>query len=189
MVFNDKNNLDKILKSDCPVDAIRENFDEVMRIIPELRDTVGFQHKHPHHYLDVWNHTLKALSLAPKDFTIRLALLLHDIGKPHSFQDGEVRHFKGHAECSSVISRGILERLRYDDDFINEVCELIRLHDTPISDNLLAADKEFCAKLLSIQYCDAMAHHPDKLKKRLEYIKKISTKLQQNGYYNQFVKY
>ena len=53
---------------------------------------IGFEHKHPHHHLDVWNHTLLALSYSPKDFDIRLVLLLHDIGKPHSYQDEEIRH-------------------------------------------------------------------------------------------------
>ena len=36
------------------------------------------------------------------DIDIRLVLLLHDIGKPFSYQeDGNIRHFKGHAQKSA----------------------------------------------------------------------------------------
>ena len=69
-----------LLTSDNVVDNIKSNLDELLEIIPELQDTIGFDHKHPHHHLDVWNHTLLALSKSENDFEIRLALLLHDIG-------------------------------------------------------------------------------------------------------------
>ena len=58
---------------------------------------------------------LLALSLSCNDFEIRLIPLLHDIGKPHCYQDKEIRHFVGHATVSST-SRNILERLKYNDD-------------------------------------------------------------------------
>src|SRR5574344_2051507 len=93
--------LEEILTSDNVVDSIRSNLEYILKIIPELGDTIGFEHKHPHHHLDVFEHTLYALSLSENDYEIRLALLLHDIGKPHSFTEGEVRHFKeiGRASC------------------------------------------------------------------------------------------
>ena len=88
--------LNKILISDDVVEKIRENLQDLVLIIPEICDMIGFEHNHPHHHLDVWEHTLYALSLSSNNFDIRLALLLHDVGKPHSYQDDEVRHFKGH---------------------------------------------------------------------------------------------
>ena len=91
----------------------------ILDLIPELKNTIGFEKKNPHHHLDVWNHTLLALSLSEKDFDIRLCLLLHDIGKPFSYQDEEVRHFHGHPEVSNKMSLEILNRLGYGEDFIN----------------------------------------------------------------------
>ena len=38
---------------------ILENMDFLLSVIPELKFMVGFNHKHPHHHLDVWNHTLE----------------------------------------------------------------------------------------------------------------------------------
>ena len=79
-----------ILLAEDVVLAIKNNMDYLLDIIPELKYMMGFDHKHPHHHLDVWNHTLYALSLSKRDFDVRFALLLHDIGKPFSYQEGNL---------------------------------------------------------------------------------------------------
>jgi len=142
--------------------------------IPELKDMIGFAHKHPHHHLDVWEHTMLALEISPNDFDIRLALLLHDIGKPHCFQEGEVRHFKGHAKVSSQIAFNILKRLSFDEDKINEICYLIEQHDTPITKEEINNNRELVMKKFEIQCCDALAHNPLKLEKRIAYLNSIN---------------
>ena len=134
---------------------------------------IDFPHNHPHHHLDVWNHTLLTLSLSPNDFTIRLALLLHDIGKPYSYQDGSIRHFMHHAYVSYEISRNVLYRLGYDDDYISDVLHLIRYHDTLITKDDIDNNRNLTYMRYIIQKCDSLAHHPDKLDKRKEYLVKI----------------
>lgn len=126
-------NLETILLSEDIVESINSNIDYLINIIPENKDMMGFEHKHPHHHLDVWNHTLLALSLSQKNFDVRLCLLLHDIGKPHSYQEGEVRHFKNHPKVSSQMSKIILQRLGYEEKYIDYICYLIKHHDIPIS--------------------------------------------------------
>ena len=50
--------------------------------------------------------------LTPKDIHLfKNAAFLHDIGKPHSYQDDEVRRFIGHPRKSSKIAYDILKRL------------------------------------------------------------------------------
>ena len=169
--------LNEILLSDNVVESINDNMNYLLQIIPEIKSSIGFSQNHPHHHLDVWNHTLLALSLSPKDFDIRLCLLLHDIGKPFSYQDEEVRHFRNHAKVSSDMSRKILNRLGYDEKYINYVCYLIENHDTKIEDKQIKDNYEVCLDLFEIQRCDALAHHPDKLEKRLKYIDEIQKKL------------
>ena len=166
--------LNNLLISENVVENIKENLDDLIQIIPEIKDMIGFESKHPHHYLDVWEHTLYALSLSPNNFDIRLALLLHDIGKPHSYQEGEVRHFKGHPEKSKDISQLILRRFGYEEKYINYICEIISRHDIPLTKNDIFTNEEKSKMIFEVQKCDAMAHNPDKNKKRIEYIAMIN---------------
>lgn len=176
--MENKTNLETILTSDNVVEAINTNLDYLLKEIPELKYTIGFDQKNPHHHLDVWNHTLLALSLSENNFLIRLVLLLHDIGKPFSYQDEEVRHFQHHQEVSSKMSYPILKRLGYQEDFINKVCYLIETHDTHLTKKDIQDNYELSHLKYKIQYCDALAHHPDKLEKRKEYLNTIKQYLE-----------
>ena len=110
-----------IIMSDDVVSEINNNLNYILDIIPEVRYMIGFDHKHPHHHLDVWNHTLYALSLSEKNIDVRLTLLLHDIGKPFSYQEGEVRRFKNHPVVSANMSKNILKRLNFNSSYIDKI--------------------------------------------------------------------
>ena len=69
--------LETILLNENIIEKIYSNLDDLLILIPELKPMLNFNHKHPHHHLDVFNHTLLALALSPNNFTIRLTLLLH----------------------------------------------------------------------------------------------------------------
>ena len=166
-----------ILMADDIVTSVNDNLGDILNLIPELKNIIGFEHKHPHYHLDVWNHTLLALSYSPKDFDIRLVLLLHDIGKPFSYQEGEVRHFRGHPKMSAIISFDILKRLKFNKDEIFKLCYLIEQHDTPITDEEITNDKELAIIKFKIQCCDALAHNPSKLEKRIKYLLDINKKI------------
>ena len=146
--------LEDILLSDDVVASINKNMDYLLQIIPEIKSSIGFPQNHPHHHLDVWNHTLLALSLSKKDFDVRLCLLLHDIGKPFSYQDEEVRHFRNHPKVSADMSRTILDRLGYDEKYIDYISYLIENHDTRIEDEQIKNNYEVCLKLFEIQRCE-----------------------------------
>lgn len=176
--------LEDILCSDDVVLSINNNLDYLFELIPELKAMVGFLHKHPHHNLDVWEHTLYALSLSVNDFEVRLVLLLHDIGKPHCYVEGDVRNFRGHPVVSSEMSRVILERLGFNSEFIEEVCYLVKYHDMPIKVSKVLENKELVIKRYLVQYCDAYAHHPLKLEKRVKYLKRTRDMLRENGIEN-----
>jgi len=169
--------LKEILMEDDVVTSINNNLEELINLIPEIKDMIGFEHKHPHHHLDVFNHTLLALSRAPLDFEIRLVLLLHDIGKPHSYQEGDVRHFKNHPLVSSKMSSNILIRLNFEEDEIEEMCKLIENHDSILTSEEIANNKELSKKRFKIQLCDALAHHPDKLERRIRYLLSVNERL------------
>ena len=167
----------KILTQEDIVSSVRNNQEVLLSIIPEIRNMIGFEQNHPHHHLDVWNHTMLALSLSKKDFDTRVVLLLHDIGKPFSYQDDDVRHFHGHADVSSNMSVGILNRLGFNNEEVDELTYLIREHDTEITKEDIDTNIDLCIKIFGIQFCDALAHNPTKLKKRIEYLVKLSKEL------------
>ena len=157
---------------------LRENEDLIVSYIPEIRFMIGFEHNHPHHNLDVWNHTLKVLDgVQDEDLELKMAALLHDIGKPFSYQDEEVRHFHGHPEVSKNISEKILKRLNYDEKFINDVCYLIKTHDIIIDVNNLDNSYSMIMKRLKLQYADAMAHNPKYVDKRIQLLDNIKKQL------------
>lgn len=112
--FNKILNLYYILIDSDIISSINFNLDFLIELIPEIENMIGFEHNHPHHHLDVWNHTLYALSLSENNFDIRLSLLLHDIGKPFSYQDDEIRHFHNHPYVSFIMSKSILSRLGFN---------------------------------------------------------------------------
>lgn len=167
----------EILTADDVVSSIKDNLDYLLKIIPEIKPMIGFLHKHPHHHLDVWEHTLYALSLSENDFEIRLSLLLHDVGKPFSYQEGEIRNFYGHAKVSSQMTIDILTRLNFDERLIDKISYLVEFHDIPISEQNIKNNYEMSLKLYKIQTCDALAHHPEKLDKRKAYLFKVKKKL------------
>ena len=159
-------------------DTYEENIEFLVDVIPEIKDSMGFEHNHPHHHLDVWGHTLLALKNAnTKDLEVKMALLLHDLGKPHSYQDEEIRHFQGHPEVSEKMARKILERLEYDSKFTENVCYLVKSHDIPIDTDNLDNTYELILKRLKVQYADAKAHSPDKVEKRIDKLDKIKEEL------------
>jgi len=100
------------------------------RIIPELGPCVGFEQHNPHHVHDVFGHIAGVVENVPADPVLRLAALLHDIGKPRCFtMDGSgVGHFYGHAGVSADMADGILRSLKASNALREEVVWLIRHH-------------------------------------------------------------
>ena len=157
----DKIFFEEILTSDNTADLIKDNTLNLLILIPEVKYMIGFEHKHPHHYLDVFEHTLEVIrNLNTNDLELNMAGLFHDIGNPFSYQDEEVRHFHGHAKVSYDMTKEILTRLGYDDEFIGRVSYLVEMHDTLIDPNNLDNNIELVKKRLLLQYADAKAHHP-----------------------------
>lgn len=131
----------KILNSDfCGNNILREYADIICKCIPQIKPMIGFQQNNPWHSYDVWEHTLHCMEheifndtakLYPSDINVRLAVLLHDIGKPHCYLEDEnhIGHFYGHASTSASITEDILRNLKCSNDIINSVCELVAHHD------------------------------------------------------------
>jgi poly(A) polymerase len=123
--------LSKMLGSDRPKLALEllDSGGLLDVVLPEVTACKGVE-QGGYHTHDVFGHTLLAVGLTPPDLVVRLAALLHDVGKPATATpDGA---FTGHEEVGAGLARGALERLRYPQKEIDAVVKLVRLHLRPV---------------------------------------------------------
>jgi poly(A) polymerase len=109
--------------------------DEVLPEVSRLRMEADEHHRHK----DVYQHSLtvlrQAIALEPQygldgDLTVRLAALLHDIGKPKTrtlLPDGRVA-FHLHELVGAKLARRRLTALRFPNDVVKDVSRLVELH-------------------------------------------------------------
>lgn len=122
--------LDGLLCGAAAPELLREFSDVVCVPIPELAPCIGFRQFNFHHAYDVWEHSLHALAACEPEPALRLAALLHDVGKPavFSFDKQLVGHFYGHTVTGAALSERILRRLHYDSKTVALVSGLIGAH-------------------------------------------------------------
>ncbi len=119
--------LEKLLAAPRPSVGLRLMADTGLLAVlsPELGAQRGLaQNKIPGD--DLLDHTLRTVDAAPAGRPIvRLAALLHDIGKPATSAEG---HFKGHEVVGAEMSIGLMKRLRMPRAIGDRVALLIRHH-------------------------------------------------------------
>lgn len=99
--------------------------------LPELDRMMETEQNNPHHCYSVGEHALHSLAEVPADKALRLAMLLHDVAKPRcrTTDEAGIDHFQGHPFQGAEMARGILRRLRMDNETTTRVTQLIRWHD------------------------------------------------------------
>jgi poly(A) polymerase len=109
-------------------------------VLPELSALKDEKDEHGRHK-DVYEHSLTVLDQAidlekerwgldSKNVVMRLAALLHDIGKPKTkrIEPGGKVSFHHHDVVGAKLAAKRLKELRFDSDTINQVAKLIELH-------------------------------------------------------------
>ena len=95
-------------------------------LLPELCEGDGVEQPGPYHRYDVLNHGLHACACAPPCRTLRLAALLHDVGKPKVWR--ETGRMVGHDKVGAELAQNALERMRFENREVRAVCALIERH-------------------------------------------------------------
>lgn len=155
------------------------------QIMPEFDLCMETPQNNPHHCYSVGEHILHAMTEIAPDRVLRLAMLMHDIGKPQTLtvDDEGITHNKGHAELSEKMARQILRRLKFDNDTTYKVSKLVLYHDqevglTPggVRRALHRMGEDIFVMLFAVQYADVCAQsgymREEKLQK-LTYKKEI----------------
>lgn len=122
----------KLLVSDNPYE-LKEAYETGMTAVflPEFDRAMQTEQNHKHHCYSVGEHILHSIEEIEAEPVLRIAMLLHDIGKPDSLTVDEagITHFHGHPVLGESMARDILRRLKFDNDTIDKVCRLVRFHD------------------------------------------------------------
>jgi len=108
-----------------------EEFGLLEHILPELREGIGVG-QNKHHKYTVWEHGIFSLDYASREnysLEVRLAALMHDIGKPRTKTgEGPDSHFFNHEVVGEKMAKTMLERLHFSKETIDQVGLLIRFH-------------------------------------------------------------
>ena len=180
----------KLLISPHP-DYLRQAYDMGVTavILPELDYCMTTSQNHPHHCYTVGEHILHSLEHVPAQKDVRLAMLLHDIGKPRTLeadQDG-ITHFYGHPAVSAKMAEMILKRLKFDNDTIATVCRLVEFHDYGNNVKPAAATvrrainqigEDIFPKFLLVKRADIMAQSDYQRSEKLELVEAWDKKYQ-----------
>lgn len=125
----------KLVSSDHP-EKMRDLYETGITavILPEFDKAMVTAQNNPHHCYTVGEHIIQSMAASDADKNIRLAMLYHDIGKPACLTTDEkgIDHFYGHPEVSGQICKASLRKLKFDNDTIHTVVQLVTHHDYQI---------------------------------------------------------
>ncbi len=166
-------------------DILRRYPDVFCQFWPQLEPLVSLEQRNPWHCWGGWEHTVRAVEAAPADVTLRLAMLLHDIGKPacKSTDENGVDHFYGHPAVSAQLADEMLRALKFDNKTREQVVLLVERHGAQLPPesrvirrwlNRLGPEAFF--QLLEVKRADGMGQDLEKVKDRLLELDEIRAK-------------
>lgn len=193
-----RDELFKILSSQFPADGVRlmRNAGIVTVILPELEKCFGVEQKSPmrHHIHDVGTHLLLSLQNCPsKNKIVRLATLLHDVGKPATFQRTKegVITFYNHEIIGASIVRNIAEKLKLSKSDREKLVKLVRFHqftvderqtDSAVRRFLKNVGKDSVDDMLALRIGDRLGGAASETSWRLELFKKRIAQVQKQPF-------
>jgi tRNA nucleotidyltransferase (CCA-adding enzyme) len=104
--------------------------------LPELLESVDCE-QNRYHAFDVWTHSMVCLDGCEGDPPLRIAALLHDLGKPRTRARSEKTGdftFYGHETVGAEMARVALARLRFSNEECERITALVQNHLVCYSD-------------------------------------------------------
>ena len=126
--------LDRILLGPRVYDALSmlRDVGTLAYLLPELVLCEGMEQRKDYHKYDVLTHLFRTCENTPEELALRLAGLLHDVGKPEAVRrDGKLY---AHDVYGTEIAQTMLSRLRYPNALTGRVCGVIRIHMFDLTD-------------------------------------------------------
>lgn len=162
--------------------------DVLGQVLPEIGSMLGCAQQNPHHLYDVYEHSIRAVGQVPGIPALRLAMLLHDCGKPacKTVDENGVGHFYGHPKASRELAEAALTRLRFSREDAGAVLLLVEQHDRPLGDSEKLIRRRLSQigeirfrQLLAIKKGDAVGQgtHPEDVAALLETERRLNSVL------------
>ncbi len=166
-----RDELVRILMSPRPMQAIyvAQKLGILKYILPDIETGIGIDQNQAHSF-DVFEHLLRSLQCAADKewpLEVRLAALLHDVGKPATRQWSENKKdwtFHGHEVVGAKMAKNILRDLKFPNETVTRVTSLIRWHmffSDPDTVTLSAVrriitnvGRDHIMELLNLRICD-----------------------------------
>lgn len=137
-------------------------------LMPWFDDMLHTTQENPHHCYDVGRHTMRAVCQVDNSVVLRFAALLHDVGKPSckTVDDEGVAHFYEHGSAGAKMAQQIMRELKFDNETIKRVRELVYWHDYRWGDKLskravrratARIGMEYMHDLFALQQADVLA--------------------------------
>ena len=137
-------------------------------LMPWFDDMLHTTQENPHHCYDVGRHTMRAVCQVDNSVVLRFAALLHDVGKPSckTVDDEGVAHFYEHGSVGAKMAQQIMRELKFDNETIKRVRELVYWHDYRWGDKLskrgvrratAKIGMEYMHDLFALQQADVLA--------------------------------
>jgi tRNA nucleotidyltransferase (CCA-adding enzyme) len=151
-------------------------------ILPEFDRCMETPQNNPHHCYSVGEHTIVSIGNARPDRVLRLAMLLHDFGKPACKTTDEegIDHFHGHQEISAQMANDILRRLKSDNATRKSVVKLVRFHDravrlTPagVRKAVVQIGEDLFPLYLEVKEADTLAQSEYMRQEKLDYLEEV----------------
>lgn len=164
-------------------------------ILPELDAAFAVGQKSParHHIYDVGTHSVMAMKLCPSnDPVVRLATLLHDVGKVKTYKlAGDIITFYNHEVVSTKLAKAILIRLRFSRKQTEKILTLIRWHQFTVDERqtdsalrrfIRHVGKENLTDMLSLRTGDRLGGGAAETSWRMELFKKRLEEVQKQPF-------
>lgn len=130
-------------------------------ILPEVDSAFAIEQKSPkrHHIYDVGTHSVMAMKHCPShDPVVRLATLLHDIGKPKTYRKDEsgLITFYNHEVVGARLANEICHRLRWSRKQTDKIVALVRWHQFSVDERQTDSALRRFIRRVGIDYLDDM---------------------------------
>lgn len=178
----------KLLTGGYAGSILRQYSDALCQFWPQLEPLISLKQNNPWHCWDGWEHTVHAVEAAPAVLTLRLTMLLHDIGKPgcKSTDENGIDHFYGHPAAGARLADQMLQALKFNHNTRKQVVTLVELHGVQLIPRervirrwLSRLGPETFFLLLAVKRADSMGQSYEKVRNRLADLDELQAKAEE----------